>query len=342
MSAMYSSLSQGALVRSSFTSRCLAGNPLGDPLTRDVLLYVPHVAAERRLPTIMLLPGFFATHVSMLGFNPFKSNTVEAFDRQLAAGECDPAILVMPDCMTRWGGSQFVDSPATGPYQTYLVDEVVPHVDANFNTIAGPEGRAVIGKSSGGFGALRLVMDRPGVFSAAGSHAGDAAFNISMRPMFTNAATAFDRAGGVTAFAKAVVDGGPKGGAAFDGLFVLACSAAYAPDLSAPLPHLALPFDPRTAELNEEVFGLWLDHDPLHRIEGSKSALASLRTVFLDSGNRDEHGLHFAARLMADRMRAHEIPVHHEEYDGGHRGTSYRYETSLPHLVAALRSRAPT
>ncbi|MDH5492867.1 MAG: esterase family protein [Myxococcales bacterium] len=318
--------------------RCLEGNPLGDPAQREVYAYLPpgYESSARRYPTIWLLAGFGATHRSMLGFDPWKPNTVEAFDAQIAASEAAPAILILPDASNRWGGSQFLDSEATGRYQTYLAEEVLEIVDANLRTIPERGGRAVIGRSSGGFGALRLGMDRPDLFSILGSHAGDAAFEISMRPMLTSAAIAFDRAGGVEAFAARLRSSGPGDGIDFDGAFILAASAAYAPDRSERLPYAALPFDPRSAELRPEVWGRWLEHDPLLRIEGAADALRSMRLVFLDAGDRDEHGLQFAARRMFAAMQAQGVAVRHQEFPGGHRGTSMRYETSLPILAGAL------
>lgn len=330
----------GRVVETRFDSKLLAGNVLGDPTERDVIVYLPPNYEDGRFPTITLLPGFAATHRSIVSWRPWQQNTLERFDAQVAAGESKPAILVLPDCVNRWGGSQFVDSKATGPYQSYLADEVFPHIDATFRTIPGRLGRGVIGRSSGGFGALRLGMDRPDAVSVVGSHAGDAAFDISMRSMLTNAAIGFEQAGGLEQFCKDVVRGGPKGASAFDAVFVLAASAAYAADMDAPFPHCALPFDARTAELREDIWALWKAQDPLERIAGREDALRSLSLVWLDSGNRDEHGLAFAARLMADRLREIGATVEHEEYDGGHRGTSWRYETSLPRFAEALHAQA--
>lgn len=328
---------RGTLTSSRFASGCLEGNRLGDPTERDVWIYVPpgHDGGPR-LPTVMVLPGFGATHRSMLGFSPWEPNLVERFERLLDAGACAPAILVLPDAMNRWGGSQFVDSAGTGRYQTYLAEEVVAHVDARYPTIPEREARAVVGRSSGGFGALRLGMDRPEIFSVLGSHAGDAAFEVSMRPMLTSAAIAIDRDGGLPAFAERIARTGPRGQSDFDGVFVLAASAAYSPDPDGPAPWAALPFDPRTAALRPEVWSRWLRHDPVVRLPDATDALRTMRHVFLDAGDRDEHGLQFAARVLADGLRDLGVPVTHQEYDGGHRHTSYRYDESLPILVAAL------
>ncbi len=327
----------GELVRMSFESRCLENNPLGDPSAREVLAYLPpQYDGKKRFPTVMLLAGFGSTHHSIAAWSPWKPNTLERFDRQIAEGQSDPAILVLPDCFNRWGGSQFLDSPGTGLYQTYLADEVIPFVDSELRTIPKREARAVAGRSSGGFGALRLGMDRPDLVSVLGSHAGDAAFQVSMRPMLTRAAIAFDQAGGLEAFANEVPSVGPKNASQFDAIFVLAASGAYSPEPAA-FPHATLPFEVRSASLIDEVWDRWLDQDPLVRVERSRGALDSMSLIYLDAGDRDEHGLHFAARMLSETLREAGLPVHYEEFEGGHRGTSWRYDTSLPLMIRAMQ-----
>jgi hypothetical protein len=222
---------RGRIVRTSHESLCLRDNALGDPHERDLYVYLPpQYDGKQRFRVVMMLAGFGSTNHSIAGWSPWKPNTVEVFDRLIAEEQCEPAILVLPDCFNRWGGSQFIDSEGTGRYQTYLADEVIPFVDAEFQTVPEREARAVVGRSSGGFGALRLGMDRPDVVSVIGSHAGDAAFEVSMRPMLTTTAIAIDLAGGLRTFAEEIPVSGPKNASQFDAIFVLAAGAAYSPD----------------------------------------------------------------------------------------------------------------
>lgn len=318
-------------------SLCLSDNPLGDPQERELYVYLPpQYDGKRRFSVVMMLAGFGSTNHSIAGWSPWGPNTVELFDQLIVDGTCRPAILVLPDCFNRWGGSQFIDSEGTGPYQTYLADEVYPFVDQHFLTIPKREARAVVGRSSGGFGALRLGMDRPDVVSVIGSHAGDAAFEVSMRPMLTSAAIAIDRAGGLESFAREIPASGPKSATQFDAIFVLAAAAAYSPDPTG-FPFAQIPMDPATGELREDIWTRWLEHDPLRRLDASMTALRKMSLIYVDAGDRDEHGLHFAARMLKRALGGRGLPVHHEEYEGGHRGTSWRYQVSLPQIVEALQ-----
>lgn len=328
---------KGRVVRTSHESFCLRDNPLGDPYERELYVYLPpQYDGTRRFPVVMMLAGFGSTNHSIAAWSPWKPNSIELFDRLIADGTCTPAILVLPDCFNRWGGSQFIDSEGTGRYQTYLAEEVFPFIDAEFRTIPDREARAVVGRSSGGFGALRLGMDRPELVSVIGSHAGDAAFDVSMRPMLTTAAIAIDRAGGLQTFAREIPVAGPQNATEFDAIFVLAAAAAYSPDRTT-FPFAQIPMNPATGELRDDIWSRWLEQDPLRRIDGSAAALQRMSLIYVDAGSKDEHGLHFAARALSDTLTQRGLPVRYEEFDGGHRGTSWRYEISLPQIVEALR-----
>ncbi len=136
----------------------------------------------RELPTIYVIQGYTGQNDMWMGRKAFEPTFIERMDAMLASDECPDAIVVMVDCWTSYGGSQFLDSIASGPYQSYLCDEIVPFVDDRYPTAADREHRGITGKSSGGYGAMVVPMMRPDVFSALASHAGDALFEVSMTP----------------------------------------------------------------------------------------------------------------------------------------------------------------
>ena len=89
-------------------------------------------------------------------------------DNLIAEGKVKPFIIVMTYGMTndvRFGGiGQFTAKE----FETVLVDELVPYIDQNFQTIAKREGRAMAGLSMGGIETKLITMRRPEVFSAYG------------------------------------------------------------------------------------------------------------------------------------------------------------------------------
>ena len=110
-----------------------------------------------------------------------RADDARAHRRRLRRGAA-PCLVVYVDAWTRLGGSQFLDSAGTGRYHTYLCEDVVGFVDAEYRTIPDAAHRALVGHSSGGYGALVTAMLRPDLFSACASLAGDCLFELSLLP----------------------------------------------------------------------------------------------------------------------------------------------------------------
>jgi S-formylglutathione hydrolase FrmB len=325
------------------TSVALAGNAPGDPVTRTLPIILPpgYATAKRRYPVIVALTGFTGKGIMLLNAAAWAPNLAERLDRLYAAG-MPHAIFVLPDCFTRFGGSQYINSTATGRYEDYIVEELIPWVDAHYRTVAKPEGRGVFGKSSGGYGAMILGMRHPDVFGALACHSGDMAFEICYGGDFTAACNAINRAGGVAQYWAAVeeklataekIDRGD-----FEAVNLIAMAACYSPDASQPL-GLALPLDPYTCARIPKVWKRWLQWDPLELVDRHAAGLRGMRLLYLDCGTRDEFGLHFGARRMSQALRERGIAHEHEEFDDGHMSIAYRYNVSLPKMARALASR---
>ena len=320
----------------------LEDNPLKDPATRVVPVYLPpsYDGGKRTYPVIYLLSGFASTGLSFLNYSFGRPTVPEAVDTLIREGLMEETILVMADCMTRYGGSQYVDSTATGMYESYLCRELIPFIDSRFRTSATGRHRAVVGKSSGGFGALRLGMRHPELFSAIACHSGDMGFDLCYRPNFAPAARILEKyRGSLRSFFETweSLDKKPRGEFAL--LDIMAMAAAYSPDPSRSAPeNMTLPFNPRTCELIPEIWEKWLKFDPLEMIrsEQYREALGRMRLLFLDCGSLDEYNLQFGHRKFSDLLTASGIRHRYEEFADSHTDTSYRYRTSLPQLASAI------
>src|SRR3954454_21334824 len=164
----------GRIDRHTITSDLLVGNPLGDPAERPLEVYVPpgyDDDAEHRYPSVYVIQGYTGSEPMWHVASPFPPPSPEAADALFAAGDAPPCLVVLVDAWTAYGGSQFVDSPGTGRYHSYLCDEIVPFVDARYRTLASAAHRGIAGKSSGGFGAMITPMLRPDLFGGLASHA---------------------------------------------------------------------------------------------------------------------------------------------------------------------------
>src|SRR2546421_4057 len=175
------------------TSELLRENPLGDPCERPVWVYLPPGYDDepaRSYPSVYVIQGYTGYVAMWRNRSAYRQPFPETADAVFAGGQAPPAIVVYVDAWTAYGGSQFVDSPGTGRYHSYLCDEVVPYVDAKYRTLPGAAHRGVSGKSSGGFGAMITPMLRPDLFGGLASHAGDSLYELCYLHDFAKAARA--------------------------------------------------------------------------------------------------------------------------------------------------------
>ncbi len=321
-----------------FESDVLKGNAPGDPHVRTVPVYLPPTYGERpqgRYPVAYVLTGFTGRGRMLLNDNLWNSPLDARMDALVAAG-CGEMILVMPDCATRYGGSQYLDSSATGAYETHLVTELVPFVDRRYRTLAARDHRGILGKSSGGYGALVQGMRHPDVFGAVSCHSGDMYFEYCYRGDVPKFCSRVQNAGGLHAWLDGFEAARQKKQEDMVALGILGMAAAYSPNpASAPF-GIELPCDLESGAFRDDVWERWLAHDPIRLLEDHADALRSMRLLFLDCGMRDEWHLHLGLRLFVRRLAALGIRHEVQEFDDGHMNVQYRYDVSLPKLAQAL------
>ena len=323
-----------------FESEALRDNPLADPHQRPLWVYLPpgyDDDADRRYPSVYAIQGLTGQLDMWRNRSAFRLNFPELADRMFAAGEAPPCIVVWVDCWTSLGGSQFLDSPGTGQYHTYLCDEVVPFVDGRFRTLAGAEHRGIAGKSSGGYGAMVTPMLRSDLFGGLATHAGDALFEACYLPAFRESARSlreeyegsFDRFWedfrSRPAFSK-------KADAGLMNDWAMAACYSTDPDGT-----VRLPYDTATAELIPEVWERWLEWDPVRMVPRHAEALRGMRAIYIDAGKRDDYFLDLGAEAFRRALEDIGVTdVFFEIFDATHSGIEYRYPLSLRYLAERL------
>jgi enterochelin esterase family protein len=329
-------VSASRILSADLDSRVLAANPLGDPATRKVLAYLPpdYDDSSRRYPAVYLLAGFTRTGESFLQFQAWEETLHQRMDRLVRVGLVQPMLVILPDGFTRLGGSQYINSEATGRYQDYLL-EIVEWADRTLRTVPDRSSRAVAGKSSGGFGALRAAMDHPEVFGLVADHSGDKYFEHCYGPLIPRFLRAVHHHDIDQVWADPPRTR-PHDGAFFDIMEMLAYSASYSPNKASAF-GLDLPVDMATGEIRPDVWSRWLAHDPVRRVEASAEALRSLRLLFVDCGRLDEYNMVYGCRLLHRRLDDRGIRHHYEEFDDGHFHTAYRYDVSLAAISDAIQ-----
>ncbi|MBI5631378.1 MAG: esterase [Elusimicrobia bacterium] len=320
------------------SSSVLKGNPLSDPHRREIPVYLPPSYGKKRgkpYPVIYYLAGFTGGGRSVLNYNPWKENLAERLDRLIARGKVRECVLIIPDCFTAFGGSQYVNSSAVGRYEDHVVKELVPYFEDKLHLRRGPEGRAVMGKSSGGYGALSLGMKYPEVFGHALCHSGDMLFERCYGmdiPKFINC---LDQRGGSAArLVREFLKSKRKDLLDHAAVNILAMAACYSPNPRSPW-GFDFPFDTRTGELIPKTWARWREKDPVEAAQRFRANLKKLKTLYFDCGRRDEFCLHLGARKLSRVLKGLGVRHTYEEHDLGHFDMAERHDRSFQLLLGA-------
>jgi enterochelin esterase-like enzyme len=322
-------------------SELLRDNPAGAPTHRRMHVYVPPQYAsepERRFSVAYYLAGWSGWGGMKLAAEKAWEEPLPAqLDRLMTAGELEPTIVAFPDCFTAMGGTQYRNSPATGRWADHVCDELVPALDQAYRTLQGRAHRGVMGKSSGGYGALVLGMTRPELFGLVCSTAGDSYFELTLPADLGKAFQVFRKAGGPVAFLRQFEGKRQKASADLSALMVLCYAQCYSPNLEVPDIRADLPLDLETGAFRDDVWQRWLACDPVRMAEQHVEALRSLRLLFLDAGTSDEWCLDVGQRRLASRLKELGVAHQTEEFDGGHLNIDWRIEASLRRMTGVWR-----
>lgn len=114
-----------------------------------------------RYPVVYVLHGGGGDQADWVTFGDIQG----VLDRTYAADPGQAVIAVMPDGRS---GQWYDYEDGSFLLETYVLEHLVPWVDDHFRTLADRSGRAVVGLSNGGYGAMHLAGKAPDRFVAAG------------------------------------------------------------------------------------------------------------------------------------------------------------------------------
>ena len=344
INANMSTAQVGQRVSTEVTSAALLGNSLGDPVRRELQVYLPpsYDSSIKRYPVVYFLHGGNRDENDF-----FNLGGKSTFDRLIRNGEASEMIVVGVDGTTastgQFGGSRFVNSDLYGNYETHIVEEVVNHTDTNFRTIADRDSRGVFGRSMGGFGTLYYAMLHADVFGAAYSHTpgagcyshpecniylgGDTAVFSEVLQEFVDGDVGENLAG-VRQLSD--ISGIPRGP-------VYGQAAAFSPNLDKSPLSVDLPFEVPSLTIIPEVRDRWYEYDIFKLLEEHADDLNSLRGLGLDVGGQDQFDLARGAVAFHQALDEAGVPHEFELYAGGHSDKmSARLRVSLAFLSRAL------
>ena len=325
----------GSVSRLTIESQTLKSNMLGDPSVRAVDVYVPAGHDGKGLPLLVDLVGFTTSGLSHTNWIGFQENLPERLDRLIGEERMPPVIVAFPDCFTRLGGNQYINSASTGAWEDFLLQEMLPTVEQRFGC-GGLGRRGVFGKSSGGYGAITHALRHADVWAAAACHSGDMGFELCYLPDMPAVLRAIAGTGNsIEHWWRQMEEARKRPDGSHKVVNVLAMAASYDPDPTQFL-GIRLPVTFDTCEIIEERWENWLRQDPVNACQTRASNLRELKALYIDCGEHDQFNLLYGARRLVRQLNQLGIAHRYEEFPDNHTAVDYRMDESLPFLARAL------
>lgn len=279
-------------------------NTGGENLNRRISVYLPpgYDQSKKRYPVIYYLHGF-------MGTDSITPQMKTILDLAISKNKIRPYILVIADHYTLYAGSFYSNSTLTGNWSDFEAKEVVAYMDKNFRTIASRDARGIGGHSMGGYGAMKIAMLYPDVFSSV----------YALSP-------------GLLAFVK---EFGPNSDSykqlaviktkdALDKTYyprvIAAVARAWSPNLNKPPFYIDLPFNyiEDSLVVDTAVYEKWRANMPLYMIDKYASNLKKLKAIKLDWGRNDSPRFALQCGMFSQELENHGIDHYAEEYIGTH------------------------
>ncbi len=300
-------------------SSLLRGNALKDPVVRTNPILVPRqvVSFKKGVPVVLVLSGF--TGNGSFAVSPLRGgdeNHPQQIDNLVQKKKAPNAIYVFVDAFTKLGGSQFVDSEATGKYESYIVNELVPAIKTYYPASQSPKYWCLTGASSGGYGSLHLASKFPKIFGYVMALAPDCDFESCYHSDLLAASQFIENTGTYKAAMNKVLDekllSNHKYHQIVNGIAMAACYSAESKN------KVSFPLDLYTGKWKKKILKTWKSKDPLVFIPKRRKNVLQLEGIYLGAGRKDEFFLNFGARKLTETIKKMGVSVKYDEFGGGH------------------------
>ena len=303
--ALFSQTKHGAVERIKVHAKSLEGNLEGDSPDRDVLVYLPDgygASGNRRYPVVYMLHGFTDNPDNWWGVHQHFINLPAVLDKGLSAPSMREFLLVMPDSYTAYQGSMYSNSVTTGDWEDFVAKELVSYIDAHYRTIPTAAARGLSGHSMGGYGAIKIGMRHPEVFSSL----------YVLSPCCMSAPN--PEGAGRGGRAETIHTKEDVAKADFGTKATLAEAAAWSPDPKNPPLFFDLPT--KDGQFQPDVAARWAANAPLAMVYQYISNLKRLHALAIDVGEQD--GLSHDVRILDGILTQFDVPHIFETYPGDH------------------------
>jgi enterochelin esterase-like enzyme len=293
----------------------IAGNLLGTPAERDVIVVLPpgyDKERRRRYPVVYALHGYSIGAAQWIKEIHIPQTAEGAF-----ATGTPQMIIVLPDSKNEHNGAFYSNSVTTGNFENFIADELIDHIDRHYRTLARPESRGLVGHSMGGYGASRIGIRRAERYGAL----------YLMAPCCQSPTGSRGLSAEQVAQMEALPSVEAAGKLPFIQRGTLALASAWSPNPArAPL-YVDLPVDAQGKE-RPEILAKWTANAPLAFLDQYVSKVRNYRAIALDVGDKD--GLVADTRRMHEALLAQGIANTFEVYPGDHTShLAFRFQQNV-------------
>lgn len=316
---LFGQSTKGTVVVDTLYSKHL-DNSFGENPTREVAVYLPpgyHSQADKTYPVIYFLHGFMGNHQVLV-------DKAEILDYAIAQGRIRPFIMVCSNQRTTYDGSFYSNSGVFGNWKDFTVKDVVAHVDKKYRSIPTPQSRGITGHSMGGYGALKIAMRHPEIFSTV--YAISPGALTIVREYGPNSDT-FKELSTINTWEAL--------NKTYFGRVMVAFGRSWSPNPNKAPFFCDFPFEYQNDELivHQEVLQKWYDHMPLHLIDKYLENLQQLRAIKLDWGRNAGDRFTIQCDMFSQRLENVGITHFAEEYIGTHVSGIYTKTGRIPQQV---------
>lgn len=308
----------GEVVTTSLYSKSLE-NSMGENPTRAISVYLPpgYQNSTKRYPVIYFLHGF-------MGDNRMLERMAELLDFGIQTRKIRPFILVIPDQKTSYDGSFYSNSGLFGNWEDFTAYDLVKHVDETYRTIPDKDSRGITGHSMGGYGALKISMHHPDIFSTV--YALSPGALTIVREYGPNSDT-YRELSRITTLEEL--------NKTYFGKVIVAFGRSWSPNPDKAPFYCDLPFrfEGNNLITDPAVLEKWYENLPLHMIDENLENLKKLKAIKMDWGRNAGDRFTIMCQMFSQRLENVGIKHFAEEYIGTHVDNIYTEEGRIPNQM---------
>ena len=309
---------QGKVIVDSLYSKNLE-NDYGENPTRAVSVYLPpnYDDSQERYPVIYYLHGFLNNH-------KLYPEMIEVLDFAIATHRIRPFILVVSDQQTTYDGSFYSNSELFGNWEDFTAFDLVKYTDDNYRTLANKDSRGITGHSMGGYGALKIAMHHPDIFSSVYALSPGALTVVREYGPNSNTYKELSKIKTTEELAKSYF---PK--------VIVAFAKSWSPNPDNPPFYCDIPFEYKDDELvvHQDILEKWYKNLPFYMVDENLENLQKLKAIKMDWGRNAGERFTIQCDMFSQKLENVGLTHFAEEYIGTHVSGIFTKDGRIPNQM---------